>query len=477
MKYAVTFCSMDTRVDANPMWHSCILLSKMDEELHKLEVVDTWGFYGVPSTGTSNVLAKTLKRTLKIDIDLQGNHGKWCHEETRHLDQGQGLHGKTYELTEEQFTSLSRHLCTMHQEEDAAIEEIAQFLTIEPKTKPRIYAYEQYSHHIFSIEKVRAGGQKRDPRLKPFEVQMGYGLGGPHLRNATTCKTQTLSALRTVLSAEQIAELTEYGKHPSVPKYSGIVEDIYLHSTGPLSSHIKRSGEKVHYRQEIGKAGVRVFWTVPPQNVNTLTKETALLLTMDPMHCAEIKKLVSKLQRLEWALHNAAVPSEYQARKERLIRAIVNCYQEFSLITPRLTNENIAGFTGFALRLFSLPRSEYESLLMERKNAAKILLNCIYMAIVDDWQIDTTSSSQEDAFWDVSSQDTAQSNDPEDLDEWPESIAAYLAEKDKIAICTILGRAYVAPEPSEVDYSSSSDDEFVADVVRRNVNCSVVGGP
>lgn len=38
MMYAVTFCTMDQDAGGNPLWHSCILLSQMNEERKLLEV-------------------------------------------------------------------------------------------------------------------------------------------------------------------------------------------------------------------------------------------------------------------------------------------------------------------------------------------------------------------------------------------------------------------------------------------------------
>lgn len=470
MKFAVTFCSMDSKAGANPMWHSCVLMSRMDEATKKLEVVDSWSFYGLPSTDASDSLSRKMKEKLKIDVDLQGNHGKWRHEETRYLDKGEGLHGKTFELTEEQFNALEQHFHTIIEQEDQAITETAEFLKIKPKDNPRIYPYEHHSTLIYAIEKAKAEVEGRESRLKPFELRVGFGLGGPYIRDSQTCKSQALSALRIVLSAKQIAELTEYGKHPSVPRYSGLVEDMYLHSTGSLSMHTKKSGAKVHFREQRGTDNVRIFWTIPPQVFDAFTPDVNNLLTVDPEHCAEVKKLVSKLQRLEWVLHNAEVPQQYIGHKQQLIQKVIRCYEEFSIIMPKPDDKKISGFTGLALYLFAHPRSDSERVLQKKIGMGKMLLNSIYMAIVDGWQIDEVVSLPNDetaAHFLSTSEQSLEEKTPIValmIDEYSEAVVSYCTKEDKQAICSILGRNYLEPlSACDADWESDSDEEYYED--------------
>lgn len=111
MKYAVTFCTTDQEVGSNPLWHSCLLLSKMDETSKLLEVVDNWGFYGLPTTNRNNSWLDQLKIKMGLDVDLIGNHGMLRHEELRFLDQGYGLRGVTFELTKDDFELLQKSVC------------------------------------------------------------------------------------------------------------------------------------------------------------------------------------------------------------------------------------------------------------------------------------------------------------------------------------------------------------------------------
>jgi hypothetical protein len=435
---------MDTSVGANPFWHSCMLLSKLDESTdEKLEVVENWGFYGLPSTDKSDSLLKKLKVTIGLDVDLQGNHGMLRHEDTRFLDRGTGLHGVTFELTQQQFELLSANCKKMAAEQDAAIREAATALDLTPKSEKetRIYPYEDYSALIFAMEKVKAEQGKRPSRLKPFEFRAALGLGGPTVKHSQTCKSQVVGLLSEVLSEEQIERLTEHGKHPTVPRYSGDVENLYLHSTGPLSAHTKKSGETVYFRGPLSEV-TRLFWTLPPQKYETLSSETADLFTVDSEHCGEIRKLVGALQGLEWGLRNSPVPDspikeKLSGYKELLLQEVIQTYTAFSTVRPKDKTPKTFGWYGFTLSLFALPRSKEEEELMLKIEDAKMLLNSIYMAMVNGGEF-----IELDPSIDPSAQVAEDPNDPE-------LFVTYLPTKTKKELCKILGRSYVEPETEE----------------------------
>src|SRR5690349_653229 len=117
--YTVTLCLMDQDTGANPFWHTCFLLSRLDEGSKKLEVVDNYGFYGLPSTNKTSLLRK-LKIKLGLDVDLNGNHGMLRHEEVRFMDLGCGLHGVTFELTEAKFNELQARCKKMVADQEQA---------------------------------------------------------------------------------------------------------------------------------------------------------------------------------------------------------------------------------------------------------------------------------------------------------------------------------------------------------------------
>ncbi|HAT1660096.1 TPA: hypothetical protein JAZ42_08270 [Legionella pneumophila] len=447
MKYVVTFCTTDQEVGSNPLWHSCILLSKMDETSKLLEVVDNWGFYGLPTTNRNSSLLNQLKIKMGLDVDLIGNHGMLRHEELRFLDQGCGLRGVTFELTKDDFELLQRKCLQMAADQETAINEFVETQGIKgkPPEKTRIYPHEQFSRLIYATEKIKAEQQGREARLKPFELRLSWGLFGPSLALSQNCKTQALSLLSYVLSKEQIERLTEYGEHPTVPRRSGPMEPIFLHSTGPLREHRKSSGDVVHYR-DLKDPGVKLYWTVPPQELEALSEETIKLFQMDEEYCEEVKAIVRKLQRLEWLLINSNVPGKYRLYKDELINKVVECYKAFSIIEPKREEPKTGGWYGWALSLFSAPRNAEERTLQDKIKKAKSLFNTIYMAIVDNYQIDDDAP--------IENQNTLPYEETGDnrFENMVEAVASYLSRKDKINLCKIIGRTYCEDHVESEDY-------------------------
>lgn len=428
---------MDQEVGSNPFWHSCLLLSQWDEMGGKMEVVDHWGFYGMPTTTLSNSWLGKLKIKIGLDVDLKGNHGMLRHEEVRFLDLGRGLHGVTYELTQEKFTLLQQKCVNMADEQEKAIKEIVEPLGLKgkPPEEARIHPYEQWSSQIFALEKARAEQQNRPSRLKPFELNLSLTLWGPALNQSFTCKSQVLSLLEGVLSLEQINRLTENGKHPTIPRYSGNMERIFLHSSGSLREHKKHSGTKVYYR-DAKDMDVKLHWTLPPQKIEALSDNTMKQLLLVNEYCDEVKSIIAKLQGLEWLFRNAQLPAKYQSYQMDLITYIHECYEAFATIEPKKAKSSISGWHGYALSLFFLPRDEDECHLQQKIKQAKNLFNSLYMAIVDGWEIDgdclaetqepNITTSNEDLYYNP-----------------PEALASYLTVEDKRRLCSLIGRAYL----------------------------------
>jgi hypothetical protein len=445
MKYFVTYCASDREAGSNPLWHSTILLSVLDEEKKTLEVIDNWGFYGVPTTKRDNSWSSRLKIKIGLDVDLQGNHGILRHEELRFLDLGRGLHGVTFELTQEQFELLQNKCKQMVHDQYAAINEVVDTQGLEGKAqdKTRIYAHEHISNLIYSLEKLKAEQYKRESRLKPFELRLSWGLMGPGLHHSHTCKSQALALLSNVLSEEQIARLTENGKHPTIPRYSGPMESFSLHSTGPLRQHIKASGQVVHYR-DFKDPEVKLYWTVPPQELEALTQDTIDMFAIPDDYCDELKKLVRRLQHLEWFLRNVSVPVGYEHYKARLIEQVIDAYKAFSVIEPKPSVSSSSSWSNLAYSLFSWPRNDDERTLQNKINHGKMLLNSLYMAVVDHWRIE-------------------KGDEPQDLNSSSlEAIASYLTERDQELLCRIIGRTYVPGEPADEEDDESNLELAVA---------------
>lgn len=445
----VTFAAMDGLVGANPFWHGFLVLSRMVPEEKKLRVVDTWGFYGLPSTDAKDSWTKWLKVVLGLDVNFIGNHGMFRHEDVRFLERGKGLHGVTFELTEEQFLLLMTACETREKEQAAAIQEGVDYLDLKPKNPAeaaiRIYPYEHRSTLLFEMERIKAQEQGRASRLHPFEFTCSLGLSGPSFAAANTCKSEVLSLLATVLSPEQIARLTENNKHPTIPRYSGPMESIFLHSEGELSTHTKKSGEVAHFRGALGDK-VQLYWTLPPQELES-TPETKALWAIDPKYIDEVKAIIRQLQEVEWALIDATVPPHAQALQQSLIKDIRDCYEAFAQISPKDDDysKEVSGLKGLMFFVMSRPRSKEEQSLMAKLGQAKGLLNDIYMAM--DIAVDPTSLPEVQ-------------EDEESIDSM--QVVNYLSEKDKRAICKLMHRTYCDP----ISFHKSTENEEASSILK-----------
>ena len=443
MKYAVTYCALDHEFSGNPFWHSCILLSQWDEPGHKIKVVDNWGFYGVPTTTRNSWLGR-LKISLGLDIDLSGNHGMLKHEELRFLDVGSGLHGVTFELSEELFVVLQQRCLNMVQEQNEAISEIveSQHIAGKPPEKTRIYPHEDLSYHIYTLEKMKAQQQSRPSRLKPFELNPSLTFWGPSLQGSHTCKSQIISLLDGIIDTRHIARITEYGSHPTIPRYSGKLERIYLHSSGPLRQHQRTSGQITHYR-DLEDEDVELHWTLPPQEMIALSQETTKMLEISPDYYDEVKSAVSRLQKLEWLFINAKLPAQYDDYRTHLINSIRHHYEAFARIEEKEALPTIADWRSYALFLLSLPRDRDEQLLLHKIRHAKMLMNSLYMAMADDWRIEDDEPPTRE-------------NDYIGYKCPYESLAAYLTIEDKQALCSLIGRTYIQPLVENHDFGKAS---------------------
>ncbi len=419
--YLVTFCAMDSEAEANPFWHTFLLLSRFDQKTQKLEVVDTWGFYGLPTTAKDS-WTRRLKIKIGLDVDFTDNHGMLRHEETRFLDLGCGLHGATFEVSEAKFLELQAKCQKMASEQDEAIKDFVQPLKLLPKLgsqKTRIYPYEHLSNYIYGIEKIKAQQEERPSRLKPFELKISMTLWGPSVNHSNGCKSQAIKLLVGILSKKQIDRLTENGKHVCVPRWSGKMEKIFLHSSGPLREHKKKSGEIVHFRDGHDK-DVKLHWTMPPQEIETISGATRDLFKLDDDHSYAVKKIVRQLQKLEWLFRNAILPSEFFPLRDKLINTFKEHYEGFAILEPKKPKSNISSLKGFFMSLIDYPRDEDEGILMDKIDQAKQFINDLYMAVIDDWELEKDDDSLE-------------------------ALAAYLPINKKKELCSIVGRAFDEP--------------------------------
>lgn len=133
-------------------------LSKLDESKRLLEVVETWGFYGVTSTGDKNSRLEKFKIKNHLDVDFQGNHGMLINEEIRYMDLGHGLHGYTFELTQEQFEEVQRRCATAVAGQKAAISEVVgdgNNFTTDPEKKEEFIRKRSIPDKFMKLSKLK----------------------------------------------------------------------------------------------------------------------------------------------------------------------------------------------------------------------------------------------------------------------------------------------------------------------------------
>lgn len=365
--FTVTFATMDQDTGANPFWHTFLFLSRLDEATKKMEVVETWGFYGNPPS-SKNTFARKLKAGMGLETDFYGNHGTLKHEELRYLDLGCGLHGTTFEITEEQFNELSNRCKKMDEEHRQAVAEaLPKIGEVKLKAKCRNYKEEDHALQIYETELAKAKEEKREPRLKPFTLVSTKGC-------VYTCKGQVLDLLGGILAPVHIERLK--GGHYAISRLSGKMENVFLHSRGQLHTHTKSSGKSIKYRDFADK-DVRLFWSIPPQEIVTNSAKTHALLTMPSKFIPEVEKVVSQLQKIEWLIINANLTKEHDSLREKVLQQIQNCYEAFSIINPKTIPDWRASLTKV-----DKEQSGCEIILSKNLANANALINSLFSEAV-----------------------------------------------------------------------------------------------
>ena len=433
---------MDPNVEANRFWHASLLLSQWDEKAGgRIEVLDNYGFYGLPATDDPNSWSGQLKRKLRLDTDFQGNHGWLRHEEYRFLDRGIGLHGVTFEIDADRFSLLQAKCKQQCADQQQAVDDAVAEHNLKPKTeKIRIYPFEHHSADILKRELKKSAEQNRPARLFRFDLNVTLGLGGPSVATSHTCKSHIISLLNGILDEKHIARLTENDKHPTIPKHSGQMELISLHSEGPLCTHTKKNGEKIDFHDNY-KDPIRLFWTMPPQELETESEETRAFFTIDAKYGNKPKNIVGKLQKLEWFFRNHAVYDDlkqYPGAIDQIVFQIQMHYKAFSEIPAKIENErskdeNTWGNWLKSLVLFPPAQNNLEAKLKENLRSSTLFLNMIYSAIVDG--IERDLSGDDLAF----------------------SWFTHLSVANQKKVCTILERPYLEPLKPEVPDSAAVD--------------------
>ncbi len=416
MKYAVTFTAMDTEAGSNMFWHSFLMFSQWDAG-QKIEITAAYGFYGLPST-TKNSGIKNLKSLAKLDVDIYGNHGWLCNEQLRNLELGVGVHGVTFELTPEQFEQL-KNKCTEEQTlQQKAVDTAAP--DFKGKENYRIHSKEEISAEIFAIELAYAKEKKVTPRLKEFSL--GF-VATPY-----TCKSWALEMLKDIIPP---ARLENMKKNAAFPRFSGSMENLLLHSEGPLQDYQTRSGAVVHSR-DFTKEG-RLYWTLPPQLHYPLSEETRSQFHIPTKYAKDLYKTLRQLQKIEWICINATLPKDSWAY---LTAHIHSLYQPFALIKNQTNYSASTGLEKFLYNFFELPENLLEKELLHSLMRLKNFMLHLYSALVDDWSTEPAP-------------EIADINDYEHLVNHLHQLSQHLTVTEQQKICGLIGRNYLRAEESK----------------------------
>ncbi len=428
-KYMVTFSGMDYEADANPFWHTFLLLSVYNDITKQIEVVDQGGFYG-PTATVKKGATYALKRTLGFDTDLEENHRFLMHEALRDMDRGKGLHGVTFELTAEKFTLLKKRLEKLREDQAAAVTDAAQELKLDMKRvgKPRCYDGEQHSLKIFQHEAKRA-----EPRLKEFSLNL---LGSPK-----TCKTHAISMLDGILTPAQIERIK--GGKSTITRFSGKMETIHLHSEGPLQLFAKKGTyfRDFNYDAKGQKdSETRLLWTVPPQEIETISKDIKELFHVDTRYVDRVKKVVRELQSLEIAIRNFKGSSLFHRVQNELLDDIKMHYKYFSIARsdakkelPPTQQTWRSAFSSFWSTVKNNGRVAAPVDMKDHKHAVTQVDNCVTQP--DFWRslsLNPSSDPVDREFLDhlIAAEDFLANLHAAVRDDWEEGVTESLTDKD-----------------------------------------------
>lgn len=362
-KFYVTYCVMDTDAGANPFGHACLILSKQDVEKGPIEAVDSFGYYGQPSS-TTNPLIRVLKRLAGFTINLQDSHGMLKQELMRYLD-GDGLKGISFEVESEEKIEAIRTACRMRmQQEQETIQELNEYLA--SQNKP----LNAHTRYVAELELAKA--QSREPRLKKFHItlnltpQLGTTPIDADSSDSYSCKHSALDILREngVIDERTYHLILSSKAKQAFPRFSELyLSPIRLISTGPLLTHHSlRTNINYYYRswsEDDTVLSNHLFWATP---IHTANENSSAIEKKQSERVFKILcDLFNKTRHLECALMDK-ISEMYKSPEEN--------YYQIKRLEEQLTriNDLMLGFNN--------PHETYQPNTLEKKlNQAKCMLN------------------------------------------------------------------------------------------------------
>ncbi|TAL59684.1 MAG: hypothetical protein EPN84_10745 [Legionella sp.] len=380
--YFLSYVVTDQKVESNVFWHSCVFLSEMDDEKNEIKVLRTWSFYGIPSTTENNAVVKYLKSKVGLKLDLAGNHGWFTEEVYRFLDLGVGIHGVNFEVSEANLWKTDSLFQNKVRDQIAATEEAAKALNLKPQGKWKRYPCDDHSAEIFEYEKKKAKEEGRESRLQPFDLSPSLGWTGPHFYDASTCKSQIMDILSQVLTEKQIARLTV---HPTIPRWSGPMEDLYWETRGPIEEHTKSSGEIVLSRNGTNPA-VGLYALLPFQEVEA-SPEIINRFRIEEPYCGQIKKQISQLKQLEWLFRNTKMSEPLKGTRDQLVEKIVGYSRAFFDISHKANPPSDEEQSSFVYSFFYNSETPQQKKLSDKIKEVGQFLDSLYTGAVEHWDM------------------------------------------------------------------------------------------
>lgn len=296
---------MDTDAGANPFGHASLIFSQQETETSPIKVLNGIGFYSQPSS-TTNPFVAGVKKLISLNVDLQDGHGVLENEDMRYLD-GDGLHGLSFEINQEQFNALRNNYQQMMKTEREVIEELnAELMSqgIEPN-----------GHTRYVAEKAKAAAEGRIPRLKPFHITMKLTMSGFDSSDSYTCKDYALELLsqHKIIPTTVKDQLISNKATTAFPVFSSLyLPPIRLISTGAPGEIItsKTTGQ-VFYNHVWEKNSL--YWATP---IHTPEEQ----ISGEDANYFQLKNLFNRIREKENALRQkiSAIENKPEPDQEHL---------------------------------------------------------------------------------------------------------------------------------------------------------------
>ena len=287
-KYYATYCLIDdAEGGSNPFWHAFLIVSKQEDTKQPIEVKQAIGFYSQPNTDT-NPLVRGIKYIVDLQIDLSGGHGELRKEKMRHID-GNGIHGLSFNISEEQFKALlALFEKRMAAEKEAIQDANAYYLQhgIKPDGQNRLLR-----------ERELAEATESEPRLKPFDITMSINTKGIDSSKSHDCKNYALEFLREtdIITTEDYNKILGNNFIHGFPRFNGVsIHPLRLVSTGEPHHYNSTTAKSSKYSRSWEDEN-QLFWATFPIFMDS-TKSDILANNIQQK---KIKKVLTEARQLE----------------------------------------------------------------------------------------------------------------------------------------------------------------------------------